>query len=91
LNALLGAGTMAAWHRHRGVLHLAILASAVLKALVEYRFGGALITQTQWPSVPGAHLAGLSAGLGGYLVWVLCPRCITSIRRQKPLTTNAAS
>ena len=63
LNTLLVTGTFAVWQQQRSNVPLLILALAVIKNLVELFSHQAIFTHTLWPSVPEAHLVGMSIGL----------------------------
>lgn len=62
LNTLLILALWAEWRHSRHWLVWLIGIGSMLKILVEMAGGGALLTQTTWPSVPPAHLAGWLAG-----------------------------
>jgi len=58
-------------HVNNGILGV-IAVGALLKSLYEYATGTALVSNTLWPSSPGAHLAGLFAGtllIASQLLW----------------------
>lgn len=63
LNALLVPVLADAWRRSRSPLVAAIALLSLAKIGFEMLAGQALITETLWPSVPLAHLAGWIAGL----------------------------
>jgi rhomboid family GlyGly-CTERM serine protease len=72
INALVGAGLLAAWRcRDRAALSFGLL--VVAKVTIEAATGDALITVTAWPPVPVAHLLGLAGG-GSALLIVLQTR-----------------
>lgn len=63
LNTLLLTGTMALWQRYRSHTILLVAGLAVAKNLVELFSQQAIFTDTSWPSVPQAHLVGMTIGL----------------------------
>ena len=62
LNTLLILALWTTWKRSGHWLVWAIGLGSLLKILVEMADGRALLTQTAWPSVPSAHLAGWLVG-----------------------------
>jgi hypothetical protein len=72
INALVGAGLLAAWRCcDRAALSFGLL--VVAKVTIEAATGDALITVTAWAPVPVAHLLGLAGG-GSALLMVLPTR-----------------
>jgi rhomboid family GlyGly-CTERM serine protease len=63
LNTLLVTGTIAVWQHYRSNALLLILILALIKSLIELFSHQAIFTHTLWPSVPEAHLVGMSIGL----------------------------
>ena len=63
LNGLFAALAIELWRSSRSPWALALLLGDLLKIAIEATMGGALLPTTSWQSVPGAHLAGLLAGL----------------------------
>lgn len=63
LNALYAALALTVWRETRSPLALLLLAGGLAKIALEAAQGGALLPTSTWASVPGAHLAGLVAGL----------------------------
>jgi rhomboid family GlyGly-CTERM serine protease len=62
INALVGAGLMVALRRRDpGAVVFGLLVLG--KVLLESASGTALLTETSWPAVPMAHLAGITAGI----------------------------
>jgi len=82
LNSLLAAGLLALGReRPHPVVFLTGLAAGG-KILVEIALGGALFTQTAWPSVPQAHAMGFVCGLSWGLAGVAASR---SRSRRRPV------
>jgi rhomboid family GlyGly-CTERM serine protease len=67
LNGLFAAVALALWRATRNPLALLLLAGDFGKIAFEAAQGGALLATSSWSSVPGAHLAGLAAGL---ILWL---------------------
>lgn len=63
LNGLLILGLAELWRGTRHPLVLLTAAGAALKIIVEIQGGQALLTRTDWPSVPEVHAAGFICGL----------------------------
>lgn len=63
LNALYAGLALAVWRETRSPIALLLVAGGLLKIAFEAVQGGALLPTSTWASVPGAHLAGLAAGL----------------------------
>ncbi len=63
LNSLFAALAVTLWRETRHPAFLLALAGNLVKIAVEAANGAALLPTTIWASVPGAHLAGLAAGL----------------------------
>ena len=72
LNGLLIVGLLHLWRDFRHPLIWITGTGAVLKIIVEISAGQALLTQTDWPSVPTVHAAGFLSGLVLMLgIWVV--------------------
>ncbi len=63
LNALFGALALLLWRQRGQLLFLVAVLCDLAKIVLEAAEGGALLPTSSWASVPGAHLAGLAAGL----------------------------
>jgi rhomboid family GlyGly-CTERM serine protease len=68
LNGLLVAGLLAWWRETRHPLLLLTVLASALKILIELHLGQALLTQTVWPSLSTAHVAGFLCGLAFHLI-----------------------
>lgn len=62
LNTLLAAGLLHCWQETRDPLILWVALAAIGKIGLELMYGGALLTQTAWPSLPAAHAVGFATG-----------------------------
>ncbi len=71
LNGLLAVLLVILWRESRHPLLLFVGAGAVLKIAIEGASGQAIFTQLSWASVPGAHGAGLVAGI----LYLFIKRC----------------
>ena len=63
LNALFAGLVLALWRETRNPLALIVLAGGLAKIAFEAAQGAALLPTSSWSPVPGAHLAGIAAGL----------------------------
>ena len=81
LNSLFAALAVTLWRETRHPAFLLALAGNLVKIAVEAANGAALLPTTIWASVPGAHLAGLAAGLAFAL----------SLTRPAPRTSRVSS
>ena len=95
INALVGGGLIAALRtRDRWAIGFGLLVMA--KVLTETLTGSALLTDTAWPALHGAHAAGLLGGLvggllGGRAASMLSAQRIGIERRRKPHARRATS
>lgn len=69
LNSFFAALAISLWRETRHPAFLLALAGGLAKIAVEAANGAALLPTTTWSSVPGAHVAGMAAGL--IFVWVV--------------------
>ncbi len=67
INAVVGAGALAAWRRGDGAA-VAFALLVIAKVTIEVLGGGALLTTTAWPPVPIAHLLGMGGGAAALLI-----------------------
>jgi rhomboid family GlyGly-CTERM serine protease len=68
LNGMLAAGLLLMWNDRNDLVVLLVAAGAVSKIVVETANGGALFTDTLWPSLPIVHGVGFAAGLAVVLL-----------------------
>jgi rhomboid family GlyGly-CTERM serine protease len=80
LNSLLAAGLVALGRERPHPVFLLTGVAAAGKILVEMAVGGALLTDTTWPSVPQAHAMGFVCGLSWGLPGMAASRS-RSVRR----------
>jgi len=92
LNTLLVLALLSAWQGPQRGLTLTLGAGSLLKIVVEALNGQAILTQTAWPSVPLAHLAGWLAGLMliGFQ-WLLATRSHQGLPARSDCTTFPVS
>jgi rhomboid family GlyGly-CTERM serine protease len=83
INALLVPVLADVWRRSRSPLVPAIALLTLAKIGVEMVAGQALLTETAWPSLPAAHLAGWVGGLPALLLCVRSHRVATCATRQR--------
>ena len=69
LNGLFAALAIALWRQSRSPWALALLLGDLAKIAVEASLGGSLLATSSWQPVPGAHFAGLLAGV----LWAVWP------------------
>lgn len=81
LNALYGALAVAIWRETRSPIAILMIAGGLAKIAAEAAQGAALLPTSTWASVPGAHLAGLVAGLAASCRWGFAERVGAMIAR----------